>query len=108
MNMGERIRGARIIAQLSQRDLANAAGVSAMAISKYERDMDIPGSPVLIRLARALGVKIEYFFRPTTVTLSSPKHPWQESLPPDQLASILEQVQEWLERYLDIENLLTI
>lgn len=106
MSIGERIRGARIMAQLSQRDLANAAGISAMAISKYERDMDIPGSPVLIRLARALGVKIEYFFRPTTVTLSSPAYRWQESLPADQLARILEQVQEWLERYIDIENLL--
>ncbi len=106
MSIGERIREGRIMAQLSQRDLANAAGVSAMAISKYERDLDIPGSSVLIRLARALGVKVEYFFRPTTVTLSSPTFRWQGSLPPEQLASILEQVQEWLERYIDIENLL--
>ncbi len=106
MSIGERIKSARIMAGLSQRDLANATAVSPMAISKYERNMDIPGSQVLIRLAKALGVKIEYFFRPTTVTLSSPTYRRRQSLPSDQEASILEQVQEWLERYLDIESLL--
>jgi transcriptional regulator with XRE-family HTH domain len=63
MSIGERIKSARIMAGLSQRDLANAVIVSPMAISKYERDMDIPGSQILIQLARALGVKVEYFFR---------------------------------------------
>lgn len=106
MSIGERIKGARIMAQLSQRDLANAAGVSAMAISKYERDMDIPSSSVLIRLAKALGIKIEYFFRPTTITLSSPINRGQVLLIREQAASILEHVQDWLERYVDVESLL--
>ncbi len=106
MSIGERIKAARIMAGLSQRNLANATNVSPMGISKYERDMDIPGSQVLIRLARALGVKVEYFFRPTTVTLSSPCYRRRESLPSAQQAGILEQVQEWLERYLDVEYLL--
>ena len=108
MSIGERIKGARIMAQLSQRDLANAAGVSAMAISKYERDMDIPSSSVLIRLAKALDIKIEYFFRPTTITLSSPTNRGQVLLIREQAASILERVQEWLERYIDVESLLDI
>ncbi len=106
MSIGERIRSARVVAGKSQRDLAYAANVSAMAISKYERDMDIPSSPVLLRLADALGVKIEYFFRPATVTLSAPtyrRHAW---LPSGEEASILEHVQDWLERYIDIESLL--
>jgi Zn-dependent peptidase ImmA (M78 family) len=68
--------------------------------------MDLPGSAILIRLARALGVKIEYFFRPTTVTISSPIYRRRESLHSGQEASILERVQEWLERYSDIEVLL--
>jgi transcriptional regulator with XRE-family HTH domain/Zn-dependent peptidase ImmA (M78 family) len=106
MSIGERIKGARIMAQMSQRDLADTAGVSAMAISKYERGLDIPGSSVLIRLAKALGVKVEYFFRSTTVALSPHPQRQQESLPSEQSASILEQAQEWLERYVDVENLL--
>jgi transcriptional regulator with XRE-family HTH domain len=65
--IGERIKIARRAAGLSQRALAKAVGVSAMAISKYERELDTPGSDVLLRLAQALGVKTEYFLRPTTV-----------------------------------------
>jgi len=106
MSIGERIKSARIMAGISQRDLADAAEISAMAISKYERDLDIPGSGVLLRLAGALGVKIEYFFRPTTVTLSVPTYRKRASLPAPQEASILERIQDWLERYLDVESLL--
>ncbi|MBA2393623.1 MAG: ImmA/IrrE family metallo-endopeptidase [Ktedonobacteraceae bacterium] len=106
MSIGKRIKSARIIAGSSQRDLANRAEVSAMAISKYERDMDTPGSAVLLRLADALSVNIEYFFRPTTVTFSSPTYRKRASLPALEDASILERIQEWLERYLDIESLL--
>jgi Zn-dependent peptidase ImmA (M78 family)/DNA-binding XRE family transcriptional regulator len=108
MSIGERVKSARIMAGMSQQDLASAAEISAMAISKYERDMDIPSSAVLIRLARALGVKIEYFFRSITVTLSAPTYRRRKSLPPTQEASILERTQEWLERYLDVETLLDL
>ena len=108
MSIGERIKSARIMAHKSLRDLAEVADVSAMAISKYERDMDVPSSAVLIRLARALNVKIEYFFRPTTITLSLPNFRRKASLPVGQEASILEKVQEWLERYLDVEEILNM
>lgn len=106
MSIGARIRGARMMAGKSQRELAHAANVSAMAISKYERDMDIPSSSVLLRLADALGVKIEYFFRPATVTLSAPTYRRRVQLPSGEETSILEHVQDWLERYTDIESLL--
>jgi Zn-dependent peptidase ImmA (M78 family)/DNA-binding XRE family transcriptional regulator len=108
MSIGERIKRARTMADLSLRDLAEAANISAMAISKYERNLDVPGSAVLIRLAKALNVKIEYFFRPTAVTLTAPTFRKRQSLSAAQQARILEQVQDWLERYLDIENLLDI
>lgn len=106
MGIGERIRGARIMAGKSQRELAYAANVSAMAISKYERDMDVPSSSVLLRLSSALGVKIEYFFRPSTVTLSIPSYRRRAWLPSGEETNIFEQVQDWLERYIDIESLL--
>ena len=106
MSIGDRLRGARMMAGKSQRDLAYAADVSAMAISKYERDMDIPSSAVLLRLAKALDIKIEYFFRPTTVMISSPSYRRREPLPSGQEASILKHIQDWLERYIEVENLL--
>jgi Zn-dependent peptidase ImmA (M78 family)/DNA-binding XRE family transcriptional regulator len=104
MSIGERLKIARHAARLSQRGLAEAAGVSAMAISKYERDLDMPSSGVLIRLARALDVKTEFFLRPVTVTVTAPAYRRRTSLPRKQERAIIAQIQEWLERYLDVES----
>src|SRR3989304_4225373 len=104
MTIGQRIKQARKANNLSLRDLAEAAGISAMAISKYERDLDTPSSGVLLRLARALDVKTEYFLRPVTVTVGAPVYRRRVSLPRKQEQAIVAQIQEWLERYLDIEG----
>jgi len=104
MTIGERIKIARRAAGLSQRALAEAVGVSAMAISKYERELDVPSSDVLLRLAQALNVKTEYFLRPVTVTVTAPSYRRRTSLPRKQEHAIMGQIQEWLERYLDVEN----
>jgi transcriptional regulator with XRE-family HTH domain len=49
---------ARMTAGLSLRDLAARSGISAMAISKYERDQMKPGPAALEALARALDALI--------------------------------------------------
>ena len=105
MSIGERIKVARRAAGLSQRKLAQAAGVSAMAISKYERGLDVPSSAVLLRLARALGVKTEYFLRPVTVSVTALSYRRRASLPRKQEYAIIGRVQDWLERYLEVESL---
>ena len=104
MIIGERLRGARRAAGLSQRSLGEAAGVSAMAISKYERGLNVPGSAVLLRLAEALDVKTEYFLRPTTVALTTPSYRRRVSQSRKEQHALLGQVQKWLERYLDVED----
>ena len=58
MTIGGRIKQARKASNLSLRKLADKIGVSAMAISKYERDQDVPSSGVLLRLSQALKVKV--------------------------------------------------
>lgn len=104
MIIGERLRIGRRTAGLSQRALAGAVGVSAMAISKYERGLDVPSSAVLLRLAEALGVRTEYFVRPTTVVLSRPFYRRRVSLSRKQENALVGEVQDWLERYLDVES----
>lgn len=104
MTIGERIKIARQAANLSLRALAEEVGVSAMAISKYERDLDTPSSSVLLRLARALNLKAEYFFRTRQVTLSLPCYRKRVSLPKKQERALLAQIQGWLERYLEVES----
>lgn len=108
MNIGERIKAARSLAGLSQRGLAEAAEISAMAISKYERNLDMPGSAVMIRLARALGVKVEYFFRPIEARLSMPVFRYGHMLSEAQRELVVARVQEWVERYVQIEQLLDL
>lgn len=102
--IGERLKVARRAAGTSQRALAEAAGVSAMTISKYERGVATPSSAVLLRLAKALGVKTEYFVRPITVTLTSLSYRRRAPLRRKQEDAILGQIREWLERYLDVES----
>ncbi len=107
MLLGERIKSARLRANLSLRALAERVGVSAQAISKYERNLDIPSSSVLIRLSKELDVSLEFLLRPSLVILTEPAyrcHPTRISK--RALINIKAQVQEWLERYITIEKLL--
>jgi transcriptional regulator with XRE-family HTH domain len=59
---GERLKLARKRAGLSLRDLADRIGndVSAQAISKYESGKMLPSSSVLVALARALDVSLDF------------------------------------------------
>jgi transcriptional regulator with XRE-family HTH domain len=61
-SLGPRLRALRKERDLTQRDLAGQAGVSANAISLIERDEISPSVMTLQRLATALKVKMSYFF----------------------------------------------
>ncbi len=104
-HIGARIRRARHAASRSQQSLANEVGVSKMVISKYEQGKAAPSSGVLLRLARSLGYPAEYFLRPVSVSLSAPAYHRRHSLPQKQEQAVVAAVQEWLERYLDIEDI---
>ncbi len=102
----ERLKAARVSMGLTQRELAGMCDISAMAISKYERGLDMPSSGVLLRLAKALESPIDYFFRPLTVKLSDPMYRCRPTFSAKQKLKLQYQVQEWLERYLEVESLL--
>jgi len=107
--IGMRIKQARIAAQLSLRELAGKTGnyVSAQVIHKYELDKAIPGSDVLIKLAKALNVKIEYFFRPLKreVVLGEPAYRKRSTVSQKEILSIHEKTKEVVEKYLEVEEL---
>lgn len=104
--IGERIKQARKAAGLSLRALAERADVTAMAISKYEAGKSTPSSRVLLSLSKALGVRIEYFFRPVKVELQEVKHRKHSQLPKKALQQIEGDVKEQLERFVELEQLL--
>lgn len=55
-----RIRNARQSQGMSQSDLATASGLHVSAISHFERGERMPSVLNLIRLAKALGVSIDW------------------------------------------------
>ena len=102
--IGERIKQARAAAGLSLRDLAERAGISAMAISKYERDENTPSSGVLLALAKALHVRTEYFFRQVHVDLQEVSYRKHPDLPEKEKTRVLAEVHDQLERWLELES----
>lgn len=105
MVVGARLKMARKMAGMSQQALGESAGVTRMAISKYERDQITPDSAVLIKLAQALNVKVEYLLRPIEVVLAKPAFRKRVTLRVKEQEAILERTRDWIERYLDIEGL---
>ena len=103
--IGERLKLARRMARLSQQALADRTGVSKMAISKYEHNQMMPGSEVMLRLAEALGVRMEFLLRSASELEIKPVYRAHSRMNKTEEAAVVAQVQEWLERYLAIEAL---
>ncbi len=106
--IGERIQQARKASGLSLRALAEKAGISAMAISKYENNQSTPSSGVLLALAHAFGVRTEYFYRTTKVELREVEYRKHSKLPKKILHQIEGDVLEQVERYLALEEILPV
>lgn len=76
-----------------------------MAISKYERDLDIPSSGVLMRLSKALQAKVDFFFRPSTVSVQLQAYRKHAALGVKEQEAIQMRIRDWVERYLEVESL---
>ena len=106
--IGRRLKVARSAAGLSLRGLEARIGgrVTAQAISKYERDDSVPGSGVLIALADALGVSVDYLTGDPEVVLEGIEFRKKKITSRREEAQVEGQVAHLLERYLTIETLL--
>ncbi len=65
--LGDKIRMFRLERNLELEGLAEAVGVSAMAIHYYEENKWRPGTEVIVRLAHALGIKLTELVEECTV-----------------------------------------
>ena len=106
--IGKRVKLARSAAGLSLRDLETKIGnrVTAQAISKYERDESMPGSDVLITLADALGVSVDYLLGDRDMVLDSVEFRKKKLTSRREEAQVEARVLHLLERYLTVEELL--
>ncbi len=71
MNIGDNITELRKVKKISQADLAKEAGVSCEIIGRYERDEVKPSIEVVIRMADALEVSLDFLVGKTDLELDS-------------------------------------
>ncbi|MHB1629287.1 MAG: helix-turn-helix domain-containing protein [Bacilli bacterium] len=104
MDIGPRVKLARARMQMSTRELAQQVGVSAAAISKFERGEISPSQRTLLRLAKALSVGVEYFFREVRVKTLAPAYRKHSALGKSVQKAIEATIVETVERYLIVEE----
>lgn len=106
--IGQRLKLARAAAGLSLRELENRIGnrVTAQAIGKYERDESMPSSGVLIALADALGVSVDYLVGDQEMVLEGVEFRKKKITSKREEAQVEARVLHMLERYLMVEELL--
>ncbi|MEL0635208.1 MAG: helix-turn-helix domain-containing protein [Marinomonas sp.] len=97
----ERLERARKAAGLTMKALADEIDLSANSINKYEHGIAMPSSTNLLKLAKALSVRTEYFFRPTKVEISGVEYRKRASTPKKVLdrinGDVLDQAERWQE-----------
>jgi len=106
--VSSKIKQARILQAMSLQDLADRIGVSKQMISKYEKGDSIPQSKMLIKLAKALEVKMDYFFSPSSVELGEINFRKKNSFSIKKINALKEKIKIELSNYLEIENILQI
>ena len=109
-HFGERLNAARKMAGMSLDALVLKTGsiVSKQAISKYEKGRINPGSEVLLALAKALDVKVDYFFRSSKICIAGIEFRKRARLSKKEEDRIKYQTIEFIQKYLEIEEILDV
>lgn len=106
----ERLKSARKMKGWSFQQMADnlSIAISKQALHKYESGQMKPTGEVLIALSKALSVKPDYFLKEPTIQLPEVEFRKKASLGAKEIDSIKEKVKDFLERYLEAEELLNI
>lgn len=107
---GVRLKLARKMAGFSLQDLANALEkkVTKQSINKYELGLMKPSGDVLVAISNTLNVKPDYFLKKDQLELGEILFRKKFNLPKKNEESIVEKVRDYIERYLEIENIVGI
>ena len=108
--IGRRLKLARAAAGLSLRGLEGRIGgrVTAQAIGKYERNESMPGSGVLIALAHALRVSVEYLVSDQDLVLDAVEFRKKTISRKREEARVQARIVDLMERYLTVEQILAL
>lgn len=107
----KRLKQARQQKLFSMEQLSDAMEgiISKQAISKYESAKMMPNSTVLVALADALNVDLDYFFRPFTYDVEKLQVSYRKKsdVGAKELNALKVQIQDDIERYLEVESVLS-
>lgn len=108
--IGKRLKLARHAVGLSLRDLEQQIDklVTAQAINKYELGKAMPSSDVLIALADALDVSVDYLFGDPNLVMEAVEFRGNRLKSKRDLARIEAKVLHLLDRYLTVEEILNM
>ncbi len=106
--VSQKIRQGRTLNAMSLKDLADLVGISKQMISEYEKGKSMPSSSILIKLAKSLNVKLDYFFTPPSVELGVVNFRKKSSISVKKIKALKEEIKMKLSNYLEVENILDI
>lgn len=92
----------------SLQDLSDAANGqwNKQFLNRLETGETKPDSEILVALSKALDLNLDYFFREATVSLDDIRFRKLQKLPVREQEKIIHKTVEYLERYLELEDLL--
>jgi Zn-dependent peptidase ImmA (M78 family)/DNA-binding XRE family transcriptional regulator len=107
---GLRLKFARKMAGLSLQELAHALQnkVTKQALSKYENGQMKPTMEVILAIANILKIKPDYLLKKKIVQLGEVLFRKKARLAKKAEESIVEKVRDYVERYLEIEEILNV
>lgn len=82
--------------------------ISPQALSKYEQGEMKPNSEMLILLSQLLNVRPDYFSREVKISLQRPEFRKLKTLAAKDQAKVVEQASDFLERYIELEEMLQV
>lgn len=106
----DRFRSARILSGLSLQDLSDKLSnkIAKQTLHRYERGEMIPDEQNLKLLSEVLSVTPDFFARETKVELSTPEFRKLTKVPAKEEYRIIEYTKDYLERYLELEEIIGI
>jgi Zn-dependent peptidase ImmA (M78 family)/DNA-binding XRE family transcriptional regulator len=111
-DFGKRLRQARIKEKLSMEELCQKIDgkVTQQSISKYEQGKMYPDSGLLNELTRVLNINQDFLFRPFSIDLTAMEVAFRKksSVPKKEVESVKVKVQDSIERYMEIDQILDI
>lgn len=109
-NFGNRLKSARKMAGLSLQELADKVenSITKQSLSKYELGQMLPSNETLAILTNILKVKPDYFFSTQETEFGPISFRKKNSLSKKSEEAIIEKAKNYVERILELENLLGI